>query len=128
MNKAVLNEQEVTKKNIIQLLAQLTHVYQKTRNERKEIMMKFPPEDEEFSLLEEIELLTVSPDVHGYTYRSYPIGDNLDREKEVWTIDLKSHIRTFYAPGRRVLSYAIVHRQNDSIDYLSNGYLHWLDE
>ncbi len=76
----------------------------------------------------EIELLTVSPDVHGYTYRSYPIGDNLDREKEVWTIDLKSHIRTFYAPGRRVLSYAIVHRQNDSIDYLSNGYLHWLDE
>ncbi|WP_414527879.1 hypothetical protein [Nodularia chucula] len=72
MNKAVLNEQEVTKQNIIQLLAQLTHVYQTTRNERKEIIMTFPPEDEEFSLLEEIELLTVN--IRGYASQVQATG------------------------------------------------------
>ena len=64
MTEAVLDQQEVTKRNISQLLSQLTNIYQNTRSERKEIVTQFPPEDEEFSLLEEIELLTVN--LRGY--------------------------------------------------------------
>ncbi len=64
MIEAVLDQQEVTKRNISQLLSQLTNTYQNTRAERKEIVTQFPPENEEFSLLEEIELLTVN--LRGY--------------------------------------------------------------
>ena len=64
MTEAILDQQEVTKRNISQLLSQLTNTYQNTRSERKEIVTQFPPENEEFSLLEEIELLTV--DLRGY--------------------------------------------------------------
>jgi hypothetical protein len=45
-------------------LSQLTNTYENTHSERKEIVTQFPPEDEEFSLLEEIELLTVN--LRGY--------------------------------------------------------------
>lgn len=62
MNK--LNKQELTKRNIVQLLTQLINAYQNTRTERQEIAIQFPPEDEEFSLLEELELLTVN--LRGY--------------------------------------------------------------
>ncbi|WP_370567995.1 hypothetical protein [Fortiea sp. LEGE XX443] len=64
MTEAILNQQELTKKNIEQLLVQLTNAYQKTKSDRQEITTQFPPEDEEFSLLEEIELLTVN--LRGY--------------------------------------------------------------
>jgi hypothetical protein len=64
MTEAILDQQEVTKRNISQLLSQLTNTYQNTRSERKEIVTQFPPENEEFSLLEEIELLTVN--LRGY--------------------------------------------------------------
>ena len=64
MSEAVLDQQQVIKRNISQLLSQLTNTYQNTRSERKEIVTQFPPETEEFSLLEEIELLTVN--LRGY--------------------------------------------------------------
>ncbi|TAE60287.1 MAG: hypothetical protein EAZ87_06530 [Nostocales cyanobacterium] len=65
MTEAILNEQELTKRNISQILSQLTTVYQNTRSERKEITTEFPPANDEFSLLEEIELLTVN--LRGYS-------------------------------------------------------------
>ena len=64
MTEAVLDQQEVTKRNISQLLSQLINTYQNIRSERKEIVTQVPPENEEFSLLEEIELLTVN--LRGY--------------------------------------------------------------
>jgi len=64
MSEAVLDQQQVIKRNISQLLSQLTNTYQNTRSQRKEIVTQFPPENEEFSLLEEIELLTVN--LRGY--------------------------------------------------------------
>ncbi|WP_257236927.1 hypothetical protein [Nostoc sp. 'Peltigera malacea cyanobiont' DB3992] len=54
----------MTKRNIVQLLTQLINAYQNTRTERQEIAIQFPPEDEEFYLLEELELLTVN--LRGY--------------------------------------------------------------
>ncbi|MBD2195206.1 MULTISPECIES: hypothetical protein [Calothrix] len=64
MTDAIFNEQNLICKNILQLFSQLNNVYQNALSERQEIIIEFPPEDEEFSLLEEIELLTVN--LRGY--------------------------------------------------------------
>ena len=52
MTKAILNESELTKQNITQLLSQLSITEQNTYCERQEIISKFPPNDEEFTLIE----------------------------------------------------------------------------
>ena len=59
-----LENLELTKNNIIQLLEQLTIDYQNTFQERKQIALNFTPSEAEFTLLEEIELLTT--DIRGY--------------------------------------------------------------
>lgn len=55
---------ELTKNKIIQLLEQLTIDYQNCRQEREKIALELILSEEEFSLLEEIELLTT--DIRGY--------------------------------------------------------------
>jgi len=64
MSEAVLNEREATKTHIVHLLDEIKLAYQNTQRERKEIVDNFRPSNEEFSLLEEIELLTVT--LRGY--------------------------------------------------------------
>lgn len=66
MTKAALNTQspEIRINYIIQLLNKLTDNYHNTIQERKEIASQFSGTDEKFSLLEEIELLTVN--IRGY--------------------------------------------------------------
>lgn len=78
MTEAILNEQELTKKNIVQLLEQLTNVYQATRIERQEISIQFPPENEEFSVLEELELLTVN--LRGYASQFQSTGRIVNKD------------------------------------------------
>ncbi|WP_083626395.1 hypothetical protein [Planktothrix serta] len=55
---------ELTQNYIIQLLDQLTIDYQNTKSERKAIAAEFSTSEEEFTILEEIELLTT--DIRGY--------------------------------------------------------------
>ncbi|MEH2325300.1 MAG: hypothetical protein V7K32_17410 [Nostoc sp.] len=81
MTEAILNEQELTKKNIVQLLGQLTNVYQATRTERQEIAIQFPPENEEFSLLEELELLTVN--LRGYASQFQSTGRIVNKDHAI---------------------------------------------
>lgn len=81
MTKAILNQQELIKKNIIQLLAQLTNTYQNTRGERQEISIQFPPEDEEFSILEELELLTVN--LRGYASQIQSTGQIVNQTQTI---------------------------------------------
>ncbi|MBD2777010.1 hypothetical protein ICL16_34410 [Iningainema sp. BLCCT55] len=65
MTKATLNtHNEVTRNYIAHLLQQLTVDYKNTKEERKKIASLFHTVDEEFTVLEEIELLTV--DIRGY--------------------------------------------------------------
>ncbi|MTJ55182.1 hypothetical protein FJR38_22150 [Anabaena sp. UHCC 0253] len=81
MTEAVLDQKEVTKRNINQLLSQLTNTYQNTRSERKEIVIQFPPVNEEFSLLEEIELLTV--DLRGCASQIAATGQIVHKEQVI---------------------------------------------
>lgn len=50
----------INKDIIVQLLAQLTVDYQNTKSERKQIALSYLGSEEEFSFLEELELITVS--------------------------------------------------------------------
>ncbi|MBD2609069.1 hypothetical protein H6G81_32275 [Scytonema hofmannii FACHB-248] len=66
MTKTTLNTQnpEIKRNYIIEILEQLTVDYQNTKQERKEVAALDPNFEEEFTVLEEIELLTV--DIRGY--------------------------------------------------------------
>ncbi|MHC5741989.1 MAG: hypothetical protein ACYTXT_08780 [Nostoc sp.] len=81
MTKAILNQEELVKKNISQLLVQLTNIYQNTRGERQEIYVQFPPEDEDFSLLEELELLTVN--LRGYASQIQSTGQIVNQAEAI---------------------------------------------
>ncbi|MFB2894880.1 hypothetical protein ACE1CI_18385 [Aerosakkonemataceae cyanobacterium BLCC-F50] len=66
MNEATFNTKnsEITKHYIIDLLDQLKVEYQNTKEERQEIAKLLPISEEEFTVLEELELLTVN--IRGY--------------------------------------------------------------
>ena len=66
MTEATLNTQnhEITINYIAHLLQQLNIDYKNTKEERKKLASLSPNSDEEFTVLEEIELLTV--DIRGY--------------------------------------------------------------
>jgi hypothetical protein len=66
MTNFTLNQQDAKqmKRFISDLFAQMTTDYQQTRSERKEVAAAFPPSDETFSVIEELELLTT--DLRGY--------------------------------------------------------------
>jgi hypothetical protein len=81
MTKAILDQQELTKRNISQLLSQLTNTYQNICSERKEIVTQFPLENEEFSLLEEIELLTVN--LRGYASQIAATSQIINKEQVI---------------------------------------------
>ena len=65
MTNFTLNQRDSKqmKRCISELFAQMTTDYQQTRSERREVTA-FPPSDEDFSVIEELELLTV--DIRGY--------------------------------------------------------------
>jgi hypothetical protein len=60
----VKNKLVIQQDIIVQLLVQLNSEYQKTKSERKEIAQNYLGSEEEFSFLEELELVTVS--IRGY--------------------------------------------------------------
>lgn len=72
MSNLVLNDQEVIKNNIIDLFDKLAIAYQQTKEERQEIISQDQFSDEDFSLLEEIELITV--DLRGYASQIKTVG------------------------------------------------------
>jgi hypothetical protein len=65
MTNFTLNQQDVKqiKRCISDLFAQMTIDYQQTKSERREVAA-FPPNDKDFSVIEELELLTA--DIRGY--------------------------------------------------------------
>ncbi len=58
------NKLEIQKKYVARLLEQLMLAYQNGNQERQAITEQYPGSEEEFALLEEVELLTVS--IRGY--------------------------------------------------------------
>lgn len=84
---------EVTKNYINHLLKQLTIDYQNTKQERKEIASLSPASEEEFTILEEIELLT--SDIRGYASQIQTRGW-IENEQEA--IERLQTMRVFDVP------------------------------
>lgn len=86
----VQNKLAIQQDIIVQLLAQLTVDYQNTKSERKEIAQNYLGSEEEFSFLEELELVTVS--IRGYASQIETSAGVEHREKAI--ADLH-HLRVF---------------------------------
>lgn len=85
---------ETSRNYITHLLEQLTVDYQNTKQERKEIAALFPASDEEFTVLEEIELLT--SDIRGYASQIKARG-SIENEQEA--IERSQTMRVFDVPA-----------------------------
>jgi hypothetical protein len=96
MSEAMLNTQsaEITRNYISHLLKELTVNYQNSKRERKEIASLPPNSDEEFTVLEEIELLTV--DIRGYASQIQARGW-IENEPEA--IERLQGMRVFNVPA-----------------------------
>jgi hypothetical protein len=65
LNTITVNPLEQSTKKIVDLLTQLTQDYQRVlQQDKKTLLENFPPNNHEFSILEEIDLLTT--DLRGY--------------------------------------------------------------
>ncbi|MBD2741510.1 hypothetical protein H6H02_07870 [Coleofasciculus sp. FACHB-1120] len=104
MSKAMLNTQsaEITRNYISHLLKELTVNYQNSKRERKEIASLSPNPDEEFTVLEEIELLTV--DIRGYASQIQAQGW-IENEPEA--IEQLQAMRVFNVPAIARIYFAI---------------------
>lgn len=85
---------EVTRNYINHLLKQLTVDYQNTKQERKEIASLSPASEEEFTILEEIDLLT--SDIRGYATQIQARGW-IENEQEA--IERLQAMRVFDVPA-----------------------------
>jgi hypothetical protein len=96
MTKATLNTQnpEIKRNYIIEMLEQLTVDYQNTKQERKEVAALDANFEEEFTVLEEIELLTV--DIRGYASQIKTRGWI---ENEQQAINQLKNMRLFDVPA-----------------------------
>ena len=117
MTEAILNEQELTKRNIAQLLSKLTTLYQNTRSERKEIITEFVQTNDEFSLLEEIELLTVN--LRGYANQIISEGQINNQDEAISKLKI---MRVF---GISIIG-SFYFSSNDKYEQLKN-YIRMLD-
>lgn len=90
----ITQNHEVTRNYINHLLKQLSVNYQNTKQERKEIASLSPASEEEFTVLEEIELLT--SDIRGYASQIQARGW-IDNEREA--IERLQTMRVFDVPA-----------------------------
>jgi hypothetical protein len=101
MTNFTLNQQDAKqlKRCIKDLLIQMNTDYQQTQSERRAIAAAFPPSDDNFSIIEELELLTT--DLRGYAsqlkFRDW-IEDSATAIDRLQTLRLFSipHIAQFY--------------------------------
>ncbi|BAZ22808.1 hypothetical protein NIES4073_36950 [Kalymmatonema gypsitolerans NIES-4073] len=83
-----------TKNQIIHILEQLTSDYQSTKSERQEIAANFPASNDEFSVLEELELLTVN--IRGYASQIQVKGEIENQQQAVEDLN---HLAVFDVPA-----------------------------
>lgn len=95
MTEAALNTHnpEIKRDYIVQLLEELSQDYRNTKQERKEITTLYLTSEEDFSLLEEIELLTV--DIRGYAGQIQIRGWIENKQQ---AIDKLQNLRVFEIP------------------------------
>jgi hypothetical protein len=121
MTKTILNTQnpEIKRNYIIEILEQLTVDYQNTKQERKEVAALDPNFEEEFTVLEEIELLTV--DIRGYASQIKTRGwieneqQAINQLKSMQLFDVPAIAQFYLTTGRE---YKRIKAYMQMLDYL----------
>lgn len=75
-----------------------------------------------------LELFAITADAAGDSYVSRPLGPHLRVSGDTVRLDLAGYMARHYPPGRIVISYALVTRENGEIRYASPGMLNWTGE
>ncbi|MCL1473693.1 hypothetical protein [Argonema antarcticum] len=104
MTEVALNTQtaEIARNYIEHLLKQLTVDYKNTKAERKKIASEFPASDEEFTFLEQIELVTV--DIRGYASQIQARGwieneqEAMEKLQNMQFLDFSAVSQLYFAP------------------------------
>ncbi|WP_420129102.1 polysaccharide deacetylase family protein [Longimicrobium sp.] len=72
-----------------------------------------------------LELFAITADASGRSYVSNPLGDLARVAGDTVWVDLAGYMARHYPPGRAVISYALVTRENGEMRYASPGLLNW---
>lgn len=121
MTESMLNSQknEIARNYIADLLEQLTVDYKNTKVERKKIASLSPASDEEFTVLEEMELLTV--DIRGYASQIQARGwieneqEAIERLQTMGVFDIPAIAQFYFSTNGE---YAPMKAYIQKLDYL----------
>ena len=75
-----------------------------------------------------VELISVSPDFTGRLYTRHALDTNIMIDGGRVMLNLKNHMKHYYAPDRRIIAYALLTRSNGALRFVSSGHTHWIEE
>jgi peptidoglycan/xylan/chitin deacetylase (PgdA/CDA1 family) len=75
-----------------------------------------------------LELFAITADAAGRSYVSNPLGELAQVAGDTVWVDLAGYMARHYPPGRAVISYALVTRQDGEMRYASPGLLNWISD
>ena len=128
LNTITLNPLEQSTKKIVELLTQLTQDYQSIlQQDKSSLLENFPLSDHEFSILEEIDLLTT--DLRGYANQ---INVNQQIKNPDQTLTKLRNLRILANPSLAELyfikneQFPLIHQYLQKLDYLKLLIIDWL--
>jgi peptidoglycan/xylan/chitin deacetylase (PgdA/CDA1 family) len=74
---------------------------------------------------DDLELFAITADASGRSYVSNPLRDLAQVAGDTVWVDLAGYMARHYPPGRAVISYALVTREDGEMRYASPGLLNW---
>ncbi len=74
-----------------------------------------------------VEMISVSPDLTGRLYTRHALDTNIVIDGNRVVVRLKNQMQRYYAPDRRIISYALVARDHGGLRFLSAGQTHWIE-
>lgn len=77
---------------------------------------------------EGLELFAITADASGRSYVSRRLGEDVRVAGDTVWVDLAGYMARHYPPGRAVISYALVTRENGRLRYASPGMLNWIGD
>ena len=128
LNTITLNPLEQSTKKIVELLTQLTQDYQSIlQQDKSSLLENFPLSDHEFSILEEIDLLTT--ELRGYASQ---INVNQQIKNSDQTLTKLRNLRILANPFLAELyfiknkQFPLIHQYLQKLDYLKLLIIDWL--
>jgi len=128
LNTITLNPLEQSTKKIVELLTQLTQDYQSIlQQDKSSLLENFPLSDHEFSILEEIDLLTT--ELRGYASQ---INVNQQIKNPDQTLTKSRNLRILTNPSLAELyfikneQFPLIHQYLQKLDYLKLLIIDWL--